>query len=410
MRILLLSQYFPPEFGAAAARNSEHARFWAESGHDVEVLTAFPNYPAGVVPREYQGRAWMRERRDGYRVCRAWIHATPNRAVWRRALASVSFMASAVIVGALACRRPDVIVASSGPFFVAPLGWLLSLIKRAPFVFEVRDVLPQQAVDVGMLRNPLLIRILEMTEAFLYRRAARVVCVAAASRDTLLGRGLAPERVHTIENGIREELFVPGEKENGVRAEYGWRGKYVALYMGAHGVSQGLGTLLACAENLQDDPDFVLALVGDGADKPMLERAAAERGLRNVVFLPLQDKSRVPEFYAAADVCFVPLKKGKYFETNIPSKMFEIMACARPIVLGARGQARELLQQAGAGLAVDPEDADGHVAAIKRLRREPDLAARFGESGRRFVLENFTRRQKAAAYLQVLAEITGKDA
>lgn len=408
MKILLLTQYFPPEFGAAAGRNSEHARFWAEAGHDVEVLTAFPNYPAGVVPEAYRGRMWMREERDGYRVCRAWIYATPNRAVWRRALASLSFMASALITGALACRRPDVIIASSGPFFVAPLGWLLSVVKRAPFVFEVRDVLPQQAIDVGMLRNPILIRALEMVEAFLYRRAARVVTVAGASRDTLLGRGLDSARVHTIENGIREELFHPAARDNAVRAQYGWQEKYVALYMGAHGVSQGLGTLLECAERMRDDPGFVLALVGDGADKPMLEREAAERGLHNVVFLPLQDKRRVPEFYAAADVCFVPLKKGKYFETNIPSKMFEIMACERPIILGARGQARELLELAGAGIAVDPEDAEGYAGAIRRLQTAPALAAACGESGRLFVLKNFTRRQKAADYLRILATITEK--
>lgn len=405
MRILLISQYFPPEFGAAAARNSEHAQFWAEAGHEVEVLTGFPNYPEGVIPAEYRGRALAREERNGYRVTRAWIYATPNRGVFRRALASLSFFFSACIAGLFCCARPNVVIASSGPFGVGPLGWLIAFIRRVPFVLEVRDLLPQQAVDTGMIRNPALIALLTAIETFLYRRAARVVCVAEASRKTLSKRGVPEAKLCTIENGIREDLFCPGAKTNSIRVEHGWGDRFVALYAGAHGVSQGLGTILDAADSLRDEPGILFVFAGEGAEKPALMAQAAGRGLRNVQFLPIQPKEGMPELYAAADVCLVPLRRGVYFTLNIPSKMFEVMACARPILLGARGQALEIAESAGACVPVPPEDAAAFAQAIRDLRSHPERAAQLGESGRRFVLEHFTRRRKAERYLNVLMEL-----
>lgn len=402
MKILILTQYFPPEFGAAATRNSEHARFWAEAGHAVEVCTGMPNYPAGVVHEAYRGKWYVREEKDGYVVHRAWIYATPNRAVWRRALASLAFLASGLICGVCKCRRPDIVIASSGPFFVGPLGWLLSAIKRAAFVFEVRDLLPQQAIDVGMIRNPLAIAFLKGVEAFLYRRAKRIVAVAPASAKALADRGFDANKIATIENGIRSDFFVPAPRENDIRAQYGWQGRFIAMYIGAHGVSQGLFTLLEAAERLADLEDVRFVFVGDGADKPRMVEWAKARGLRNVEFLPLQDKDRMPAFYAAADVCFVPLRKGDYFRINIPSKIFEIMACARPVILGAEGQALDILQQAGGGIPVAPEDPDAFAEAVRRLRADPALAGSLGANGRAYVVEHFDRRRKAADYIKAI--------
>ena len=404
MRILLLTQYFPPEFGAAAARNSEHARFWAEAGHEVEVCTGFPNYPTGVIPQAYRGKLAAREDQDGYTVNRSWIYTTPNRVVWKRALASFSFMLSAFVNGLFRCKRPDVIIASSGPFFVGPLGYLLSVFKRAPFVFEVRDILPQQAVDVGMIKNKALIKGLYAVEGFLYRRAGCVVTVADASRRALLARGFDARKFFTIENGICEDLFTPGDKENEIRAEYGWHGKFIAMYIGAHGVSQGLFTLLEAAERLQDIDEVRFVFVGDGADKPKMIEWAEAHKLPNVEFVPLQERDRMPLFYRAADVCFVPLRKGDYFTLNIPSKIFEIIACARPVILGAQGQALEVLEAAQAGVPVAPEDPDAYAEAVRRLHGDPELAATLGESGRTYVLAHFTRRQKAQSYIENLRE------
>ena len=405
MKILLLTQYFPPEFGAAAARNSEHAHFWARMGHEVEVCTGFPNYPTGVIPDEYRGKWYTREEHDGYAVTRSWIYATPNRSVLKRALASLSFLVSALICGIFLCRRPDIIIASSGPFFVGPLGYLLSVFKRAPLVFEVRDILPQQAVDVGMIRNPFLIWFLQAIEEFLYRRARRVVTVAQASMDAIVTRGLPAGKFAVIENGIREDLFAPGPKDNAIREEFGWQGKFIAMYVGAHGVSQGLYTLLEAAEQLRDRDDVRLVFIGDGADKPGMMAWAHERDLSNVEFLPLQPKERMPELYAAADACFVPLRKGGYFTINIPSKIFEIMACARPIILGATGQALRIVEAAGSAIPVTPEDASAYADAVLRLHDDPGLCRQLGEKGRAYVLDHFTRRQKAEQYIRVLESV-----
>ncbi len=404
MKILLLTQYFPPEFGAAAARNSEHARLWAEAGHAVQVCTGMPNYPTGQVAAGYRGKVLLRETQSGYEVVRTWIYATPNRAVWKRVLASLSFMASALISGIFCCRRPDIIIASSGPFFVAPLGYLLSLVKRVPFVFEVRDILPQQAVDVGMLKNRFLIRFLTEMEEFLYRRACCIVTVAAASRESLVERGIPSEKVFTVENGIVESFFAPMPGDNAVRDEEGWAGKFVVLYVGAHGVSQGLHALLEVAQRVKEYEDILFVFAGEGAEKPAMMAWAGQHELSNVRFLPLQHKDRMPQLYAAANVCLVPLRKGKYFTINIPSKTFEIMACGRPILLGAQGQARRIVEEAEAGITVDPEDVEGYTQALLSLYNDPARCAALGKAGRAYVLEHFTRRAKAQAYLDILQQ------
>ncbi|MBN1344437.1 MAG: glycosyltransferase family 4 protein [Phycisphaerae bacterium] len=405
MKILILSQYFPPEFGACAARNSEHAALWAQAGHDVEVCTGFPNYPSGIIPEIYRGRLFAQERHDGYVVNRSWIYATPNRQVWKRSLASVSFMVSAFVCGVFKCKRPDVIIGSSGPFFVGPLGYLVGRIRRVPFVFEVRDILPQQAIDVGMIKNQFLIKALQAVEEFLYRRACGIITVAEASRRSIIDRGFDDKKLFTIENGIRENVFKPCEREGEIREEYGWQGKFVAMYIGAHGVSQGLLTLVDVAERLRDRQDIQFVFVGDGADKPGMLDRVRERSLTNVDFLPLQDRQRIPLFYAASDVCLVPLRKGNYFRINIPSKIFEIMACGRPIILGAEGQALDIMEVSGGGLSVEPENVNAYVDAILRLRSDPDLAQSLGQKGREFVLQHFTRLQKATRYIEILRQL-----
>lgn len=402
MKILILTQYFPPEPGACAARNSEHAAYWAKAGHRVEVDTAFPNYPSGIIPKNYKGKWLVRESRDDYLIIRSWVYATPNRAMWRRVLASATFMISGFLSGLCCAQRPNIIIASSGPFFVSVLGYLLSIFKRAPFVFEVRDILPQQAIDVGMLKNKFLIRFLIMTEEFLYRRARCVVTVAEASQRSLVQRGVPPEKCFTVENGISANFFIPGSRENIIRETFGWKNKFIAMYIGTHGVSQGLYSLLETAEQLQDYKDIHFVFVGDGAEKPGLIQYAREHNLKNIEFLPLQNKERMPLFYAAADVCFAPLRKGNYFELNIPSKIFEIMACARPIILGAGGQSRKIIEESGGGLAVTPESSSEYAQALLRLYQDPVLAHSLSEKGRQYVLNHFTRQQKAMEYLKIL--------
>lgn len=401
MRILFFCQYFTPEVGAPAARTHEHARRWVDRGHQVTVLCGLPNHPDGIVPPAYRGRWLYRETIDGIQVLRCWFVVAPNRGVFKRCISFLSFMVSAVGFGIVATGKCDVVVGTTPQMLCALGGYLVSRVKRRPFVLEVRDLWPKHIIDLGTITNPIVIRGLQRLEMFLYRRSRAVITVSEASRRYIEERGIAPEKLFTITNGIDEELFVPKEK-NGLRSARGWSDKFVVLYIGTHGLSQGLDTILDTAKFLADDSRFHFVFVGSGAEWDKLIEQARVRGLRNTEFLPSQPKAAMPDFYAAADACLVPLKKRDVFRYNIPSKMFEIMACARPIILGAEGQARQLLEEAHAGIAVEPENAAAYRDAIMQLAADPALCERFGANGRAHVVAHYTRNSKADEFLDCL--------
>ena len=387
--------------GAPAARTHEHARRWVARGHEVTVLCGLPNHPDGIVPPKYRG-AWLyRETIDGIRVLRCRFYITPNKGVFKRCLSFLTFMMSSVFFGILSTGKCDVVIGTTPQMLCALGGYLVSVVKRRPFVLEVRDLWPKHIIDLGAITNPFVIRGLQRLEMFLYRRSTAVVAVAEASRTYIEERGIPAGKLYTVTNGIDENFFVPGEK-NGIRKERGWTGKFVVLYIGTHGLSQGLGTILDTAELLAGDTRYHFVFAGSGAEWQSLRDNAAGRGLRNTEFLPNQQKSAMPDFYAAAAACLVPLKKRDIFRYNIPSKMFEIMACARPIILGATGQARQLLEEANAGIAVEPENAAAYRDAIVRLAAHPEECETFGRNGREHVVSGYTRDSKAEAFLECL--------
>jgi len=404
VRILFFCQYFPPEVGAPAARTHEHARRWVERGHEVTVMCGLPNHPDGVVPAAYRDRWLYREEVDGIQVLRCWFFVAPNRGVFKRCLSFLSFMISAIGFGIAATGKCDVVIGTTPQMLCALGGYLVACVKRRPFVLEVRDLWPKHIVDLGTITNPVIIRGLQRLEILLYRRSKAVVTVSEASRRHIEERGIAPEKLFTVTNGIDENFFVPKAK-NGFRASHGWRDKFVVLYIGTHGLSQGLGTILDAAAQLADEPRYQFVFVGSGAEWEGLRADAARRALSNTAFLPSQPKAAMPDFYAAADVCLVPLKKRDVFRYNIPSKMFEIMACARPIILGAEGQARQLLEEADAGIAVEPENATAYREAIQHLAGDAALCEHFGAKGRAHVVAHYTRDRKADAFLECLGRV-----
>lgn len=401
MRILFFCQYFPPEVGAPAARTHEHARRWVERGHDVTVICGLPNHPDGIVPPAYRVRWLYREELDGIRVLRCWFFVAPNRGVFKRCLSFLSFMISAIGFGIAATGKCDVVIGTTPQMLCALGGYFVACVKRRSFVLEVRDLWPKHIIDLGTITNPIIIRGLQCLEMFLYRRSKAVVTVSEASRRHIEARGIPANKLFTITNGIDEDFFVPKEK-NGLRDAQGWSDKFVVLYIGTHGLSQGLGTILDTAALLAEESRYQFVFVGSGAEWEGLRAEVLRRGLKNTTFLPSQPKSVMPEFYAAAGVCLVPLKKRDIFRYNIPSKMFEIMACARPIILGAEGQARELLEEADAGIAVEPENASAYRDAIERLAGDPALCEHFGAKGRAHVVIHYTRDRKADAFLECL--------
>jgi len=398
--------------GAPAARASELARNWAEAGHDVTVLTGFPNHPTGVVPPEYRKqfrRLVTREMWNGVKVIRTWLLPFPNRKSYERMLNYASFCVSAATTG-LFVETPDVLIATSPQLLVALSGWWLAFVKRVPFVFEVRDLWPESLAAVGVGEaNSLLIRLLGRIAGFLYRRASHIVVVTAAFKAFLIENWKVPaEKIFIVENGVETDLFSPQPDRDAKRRELGAEGKFLVCYTGTMGLAHGLETLIDTAESLQtENPAVQFLLVGEGADKERILGMAKTRGLTNLTFLGQQPRENVPAFISASDVCLVMLKKADLFKTVIPTKMLEFMSCGRPVILAVDGQAREIVEAAHAGIFVEPENAGDLVKAIQMLAANPALCAEYGKKGREYIVQNLSRSRTALVYLDLLGTLVG---
>jgi glycosyltransferase involved in cell wall biosynthesis len=408
-RILLITQYFPPEAGAPQARLSALAAAWAADGDNVTVLTGMPNHPTGLLPPEYRGAILRRERRDGYRVVRTWLYATPNEGFMRKTLCHLSFMITSVLLGGLACGRADTVVVSSPTFFSIGSAWLLARLRRARLVIEVRDLWPAIFVELGVLTNRRLVWLLERLELAAYAAADQVVVVSDGFRANLIERGVPAEKVHTIRNGVALDRFRPDALDTGGRQEARARlgagpGDCLVLYAGTHGISHALPAVAEAAGRLSRLPVHI-AFVGGGADKPRLERRVAELGLDNVTLAPAVPPDQVPGLLQAADLCLVPLRDVPLFATFIPSKMFEYLAAAKPVIGSVTGEAAQILNEAGA-VVVPPEDSEALAAAIVALAADPARRAAMGRHGRAYVARFFDRAELAREYRKLL-EVPG---
>lgn len=406
--VLFVTPYYPPEISAPAVRISETAMRLVKRGHHVTVLTTFPNFPYGVVSPEYRGRVLQREEHDGIDIVRVWSYASPNKGFLPRILGQLSFGCLAAFLGWRAVGHLDVIIVESPPLFDAIAGRILAWLKHCPFIFMVADLWPEAAIQMGVLHNTLLIRLSEWLEWSTYQRAKLVWVVSEGVRDLLIQRGLPPERIFLLTNGVDTTLFHPFPQAT-ARAALGWDDRFTVLYAGTHGLAHGLATILSAAEQMQHHSDIHIIFAGDGAAKAELIAQAEKRNLKNVTFLAAQPHDRLPLLLAAADVCLVPLRKVALFETTLPVKMFEVMACARPIVLSAEGKARQIAEQeAQAAIAVEPENAEAIVSAILYLREHPEEAEALGQRGRSYVEACFDREQLTAKLEARIAKLLEK--
>ena len=413
MKILYVSQYFPPEMGAPAARVAELSRHWAQEQNQITVLTGFPNHPTGIVPPEYRRkfrRLVAREKINGVNVVRTWLLPFPNRRTYERMLNYSSFCFSAAGTGMFA-ERPDVVIASSPQLLVGLSGWWLARCKRSRFVFEVRDLWPESLAAVGVgTADSLVYRTLARIAAFLYRNSDHIVVVTPAFKEYLVQHmRVRPEKISVIENGVEAELFSP-RTESDLRSSLGAEGKFVVSYIGTMGNAHGLQTMVEAAAQLQNAmPDILFLLVGEGAEKEQLVSLVRTRGLTNLRFVDQQAREKIPAYICASDACVVLLKQSEIFKTVIPSKMLEFMSCARPVILGVEGQARQLLEEAQAGICIEPGNSQQLAQAILRLAGDAQRREILGRNGRRYVLQRFSRRQTAMAYLEVLRELLGEE-
>jgi len=408
MNIACYSHYFSPEIGAPSARIYDLSKQWLESGHSVEVVTCFPNHPEGRIYPGYRAGIYMTEQMDGIHVHRHWTYITPNKGFIKKTLGHISYLPSALLLSNRHLKTPQVVVGSSPTFFAAMAAAWAGIQYKAPFIMEIRDLWPAIFVELGVLRNQSMIKLLERLEMALYRQATKVVTVTEGFRDNLIRRGIPAKKVHTIPNGADVVFWKPDDAAVELRRQLGLEGRFVVLYIGAHGISHALGRILESAEQLRAHADISFVFVGEGAEKADLVRKADELRLQNVVFHDPMDKVGVKKFYSLSDVCLVPLRDVPLFDTFIPSKMFEIMAMERPIIGCVRGEAAGILNQSGAAIVVEPEDSAAIAEAILHLYQHREEGQEMGKQGRDFVLKHYSRRALASTYLEVMREAVAK--
>jgi putative colanic acid biosynthesis glycosyltransferase WcaI len=398
--------------GAPAARVSELARHWTDAGHEVTVLTGFPNHPTGVLHPDYRSRfqgLFCRENANGVDIVRTWLLPLPNRRAHERILNYSSFCLSSMLSGTF-LARPDVVIATSPQLLVGVAGRWIASRHRVPFIFEVRDLWPESLTAVGVgNEDSVLNRVLGRIADFLYATADRIVVVTTAYRQRLVAhRGVCPDKISVIEHGVETAVFSPKPPDEDLKQRLGIQGRYVVGYIGTIGMAHRLETVIEAASILRSHaPELAFLIVGEGAEKEQISGLIKSKGLTNMVMVEQQPREKIPEFINACDACLVMLRKSEVFQTVLPTKMLEFMSCGRPVLLGVDGQAREVLENANAGIFFEPENPSALVHAISTLRGNPNLRESLGHNGRNYIVAHYSRTESATAYVSVLEKVLG---
>ncbi|MDI6722978.1 MAG: glycosyltransferase family 4 protein, partial [Candidatus Aenigmarchaeota archaeon] len=381
MHVLFLTHYFPPEVNAPASRTFENAKRWVNEGHRVTVLTCVPNHPRGIAYPGYQNHLWQWEEQEGIKVLRVMTYLSANEGFLKRTMNYISYMLSATILCFLV-KKVDLVVSTSPQFFCGMAGLWVSGLKRRRWVLEIRDLWPESIISVGAIKNRRVIKLLSKLETFLYSRADHIIALTKAFKRHIESRGIPGERISVITNGADFDKFNPLPKRNRLSDELNLNGKFVVSYIGTHGMAHGLDTVLRAAQMLQQQQDITFLLVGDGAERNNLVRQKEVMGLKNVMMLPQQPREKMPEFLALSDVNMVLLRKNDLFKTVIPSKIFESMAMERPIILGVEGESKEIIEEAEAGICIEPESENQLAEAVLKLYNDSALMGKLGKNGR----------------------------
>lgn len=403
MKILFLTDNFPPETNAPATRTYEHAVRWVKAGHQVTVITGAPNFPEGKLFAGYDNRWYAVEYLDGIRVVRVKTYITANEGFLKRTLDYVSFMLSALFFG-LFQPRPDVVLGTSPQFFTVCGAWLLSVFKWRPFVFELRDLWPESIKAVGAMQEGFAYDLLKKIELFLYRRAKRIICVTHAFKQVLEEQGIEASKISVVLNGVDTGIYQPMQKDEALARNLGLEGKFVVGFLGTLGMAHALDSVLQAAAQLRDVDNVVFLLAGSGASKETLVEQAQELKLKNVMFLDRQPKSAMPALWSLCDVSLITLRNQPLFSTVIPSKIFESMGMGLPIILSLpEGEAAEIIRSTGSGLVTPPENPSALAEAVRRFESDHQLYNKAAGSSAKAALD-FSRDMLASRMLQTLEE------
>lgn len=407
MKILFVTQYYPPEAGAPQNRLSDLAIRLKNKGIEIAVLTAMPNYPQRKIYEAYKGKFFFKEEMEGIPVYRCWIFASPSNSVFSRLLNYFSFVYTSALRGIFLKGKFDFIFCESPPLFLGISAWFLCKIKNAKLIFNVSDLWPESAERLGIIQNQFILNSATRLEEFLYGHAALISGQTQGIIHNISSR-FPEKKICWLPNGVDVGFFNPGEtKKNNWRQENGFDDEDILLlYAGILGFAQRLEVILEAAQKLKNHSNLHFLLAGSGPEEEKLKRLKTERKLENVHFLGVLSKNKIPPLIDAIDAAIIPLRKLDLFKGAIPSKIFESLAMKKPILLGVDGEARELfITKANAGWYFEPENSDSLSRAIEELISQPQLAKQLGENGYRFVSTNFNREVIAENFLKTIQSI-----
>ncbi len=402
MKILFLSDNFPPEVNAPATRTYEHCKEWVKMGAEVTVITCAPNFPQGKVYNGYRNSLYSVEYVDGIRVIRVWSYIVANKGFLKRVLDYISFSISSFIAGLFV--KTDIIIATSPQFFTALSGRTLSFFKRKPWIMEVRDLWPESIKTVGAATSKvanLFIKYFEWEEKMCYKSADRIVVVTDSFKKKLIGRGICADKISVVKNGVNRDVFVPMQKDEELIDRLNLNGKTVIGYIGTHGMAHKLDFIIKCAAKFKDDKYHIL-LLGNGAEREDLLKLKDELNCKNVTMLESVSKKEVKRYISILDVCLINLKKSELFTTVIPSKIFENAAMSIPILMGVEGEAKEIVESHNAGLCFEPENEVDFMAKLSELQDEEKYKS-FKE-GCLKLAENFDRKNLSKKMFDIISE------
>lgn len=405
MKILFLTDNFPPEVNAPATRTFEHCREWVKQGADVTVLTCFPNYPTGKAFPGYKNQLYKVEYIDGIKVVRLWSYMTANEGFLKRVLDYVSFAFMAFWAGLF--KKTDIIVATSPQFFTALAGGALGLFKRIPWIFEVRDLWPESIRAVEAMRTQRILDWLEKLELLLYRKATGIVVVTDAFKDNLIRRGIKASKIEVIKNGVMLDVYQPQQKNEILLDKLGLKNKFVVAYMGTHGMAHKIDFLIESASQIKD-PSVQLVFIGDGAEKANLMQQVEALNLPNVTMLDSVTKAEMVDYISITDVALVNLKKSDTFKTVIPSKIFENAAMRKPILLGVQGESQGIVEYYRAGLCFEPENEADFIEKLMTLRTNAAFYEDCQE-GCTQLATDFDRIRLAHVFYKLMCRITNTE-
>ncbi len=406
LNILFLTDNFPPERNVPAMRTWEHVSRWVKDGHKVTIITTAPNFPQGKPLAGYTNRWYMKEDMGGVTVIRVKSYIAANEGFLKRILDYVSFMVTGGIV-AMFQKRPDILITTSPQFFCAVAGWVVSRLRRLPWIFELRDLWPASIVAVGAMKEGIAIKTLYWMEMSMYRAADRVIAVTKGLKQDLVDRGIPSDKIVVVRNGADTNRFTPRPKDATFVEKFGLQGKFVVGYYGTIGMGAGVQTAVDAGRVLRDRgrDDIVIMLAGAGAEYDEVEKSIQEQGLTNVKLLPPFDQADMPAVWSLLDAAIVMMKDRPLFRATISSKTFEALAMGMPVIMSLpAGEATGLVDEYGFGINVLPENPEDMANAIQKLADDPALTKALGQKALE-ASRDFSRERSAGLVMDVVQDV-----